>query len=389
MTRLHRHDQASIDDAVKIAVEITARFLVDLLTEVGRGIGEMDPLVALRETIKKRQGQLTGVLALAGVAGGVAAGTSVWAGGLGFFGSVGYWLGLVSLPLWVPALGGIVGSVALAGAGFALVSKLRNRSVMDAATLQLHIFSTLAWADGVLDEAEKAALAALRDELIGAGAKADEVEWICFKAPKTGEEFLVRAQGFPEEQRRGSLISGWQLVLKSSGDRVQADKVFLTLCRRLNLGAAAEELKSSAESTCRQSGEQFGAAVVATRYLGREMDGDALERAISILTSLDPSGAAAKQNEDARAIATTMASAAAAIAAVATGNVKLLPIIGRAYVALYPSVRERAGDSDALRERAIRLAKHLGASEAQTGAYLDELRAPIEGQAAKAKQKAA
>jgi hypothetical protein len=257
---------------------------------------------------------------------------------------------------------------------------------MDAAKLHLHVFSVLAWADGVLDEQEKASFQQVRDRLIGAGLTSEEVDSLWSRAPQTSDAFDLKAANFSEDHRRAVLVDGWQLVLMSKGDRKQAQEAFFRLCRRLNLGDAATELQAHAEVIFTQSGPQSAAAVVATAFIGGELDPKVIERALSILIRMDPSGAAANQSKDVRAAASTLAAAVAAVAAVATDNAKLLPIIGKAYASMYGAVLERGGSPATLRDRAIQLGSQLGVSQSETGEYVDELRSTIDAQFEKAQQ---
>lgn len=380
MRRPHRHDQAALDKAVHVFLDITVRWILSVLTELGSSRGQMEPLAALREALKQHAGQLTAALAAAGAASGAVAGTSIWLGSLGFFGSIGYWLGLVSLPLWAPVLGGLAGVVAGAGAGYAIAAGLQSRSTLDAAKLQLHVLSVLAWADGALDEQEHAALAGLQEQLIGAGVKAEKVAAILQQAPRSSESFALDAGKFPESRRRAALVDGWQLVLVSKGDREKAGQAFASLCRRLNLGAAATELQQTAAAMVGERGAQLGAALAAARFVGGELAPDALQRVLGTLTSMDPVQAAQRQSQTVQAAALSLSAAAAAVAAIATHNTRLLPIIGRAYAAAYGAVLERGGDAGSLRARAVQLGSELGVSADQTGAYVDELGATLSAQ---------
>ncbi len=68
-----------------------------------------------------------GVLGSAGLAGGAWAAASVWASSLGLWGSLGYALGFVSMPFWVPFAGGVAGLTAAGGAVYGALSLARSR----------------------------------------------------------------------------------------------------------------------------------------------------------------------------------------------------------------------------------------------------------------------
>ena len=70
---------------------------------------------------------VSGVLGSAGLAGGAWAAASVWASSLGLWGSVGYALGLVSMPFWIPVAGGVAGLTAAGGAVYGALSLARSR----------------------------------------------------------------------------------------------------------------------------------------------------------------------------------------------------------------------------------------------------------------------
>ena len=69
-----------------------------------------------------------GILGSAGLAGGAWAAISLWTGSLGLWGSLGYALGLVSMPVWVPVAGGVAGLTAAGGAVYGVLNLTRSRS---------------------------------------------------------------------------------------------------------------------------------------------------------------------------------------------------------------------------------------------------------------------
>jgi len=70
---------------------------------------------------------VSGVLGSAGIAGGAWAAISLWTSSLGLWGSLGYALGLVSMPVWVPVAGGVAGLTAAGGAIYGVLSLARSR----------------------------------------------------------------------------------------------------------------------------------------------------------------------------------------------------------------------------------------------------------------------
>src|SRR4051812_43268415 len=112
--RLNDRDQKELDALVrKVLVEIVVPYLVYVLREVFGRPG--DVLRNLKKVLADTSGQLGIVISAAGAAGGAAGGAALWAAGLGFWGSIGYSLGLISLPLWAPLAGAAVGLAAGVG----------------------------------------------------------------------------------------------------------------------------------------------------------------------------------------------------------------------------------------------------------------------------------
>lgn len=70
---------------------------------------------------------ISSVLGSAGIAGGAWAAISLWTGSLGFWGSLSYSLGLLSMPVWVPIVGSVAGLTAAGGAIYGVLSLARSR----------------------------------------------------------------------------------------------------------------------------------------------------------------------------------------------------------------------------------------------------------------------
>ena len=71
---------------------------------------------------------VSGILGSAGLAGGAWAAISLWTSSLGLWGGLGYTLGLISMPVWVPVAGGVAGLTAAGGAVYGVLSLARSRS---------------------------------------------------------------------------------------------------------------------------------------------------------------------------------------------------------------------------------------------------------------------
>ncbi|OQB47872.1 MAG: hypothetical protein BWY02_01963 [bacterium ADurb.Bin157] len=81
---------------------------------------------AISNFLEKQFPYISAALASAGVAGGAYLGATIWVSSLGFWPSIGYSLGIVSMPLWAPVAGALAGVIAVGGGLFGVTKYLQS-----------------------------------------------------------------------------------------------------------------------------------------------------------------------------------------------------------------------------------------------------------------------
>lgn len=116
----------ALADRGKEALQSLAVQLVSqLLSEAGQGKA-LDKIVSA--FARNQASLISGLLGSAGVAGGAWAAVSLWTSSLGLWGSIGYAMGWVSLPFWIPIAGGAAGLTAASGAIYSVLHLAKGRT---------------------------------------------------------------------------------------------------------------------------------------------------------------------------------------------------------------------------------------------------------------------
>ena len=103
---------------------LSVQFVSHLIEEGAKGEA-LDKIVS---SFTRNQAKIvSSILGGAGLATGAWAAISIWTSSLGLWGGVGYALGLVSMPVWVPFVGGAAGLTAAGGAIYGVLNLSKNR----------------------------------------------------------------------------------------------------------------------------------------------------------------------------------------------------------------------------------------------------------------------
>ena len=103
---------------------LSVQFVSHLIEEGSKGVA-LDKIVT---SFARNQAKIvSGILGGAGLATGAWAAISLWTSSLGLWGGVGYALGLVSMPVWVPFVGGAAGLTAAGGAIYGVLNLSKSR----------------------------------------------------------------------------------------------------------------------------------------------------------------------------------------------------------------------------------------------------------------------
>ena len=103
---------------------LSVQFVSHLIEEGFKGVA-IDKIV--NSFVRNRAKIVSGVLGSAGLATGAWAAISLWTSSLGLWGTFGYALGLVSMPMWVPGVGGAAGLTAAGGAIYGVLNLSKSR----------------------------------------------------------------------------------------------------------------------------------------------------------------------------------------------------------------------------------------------------------------------
>lgn len=354
----HLNPEVPRQVAVRVLLDSVQPVLSQALGALFRGTG--DPLSNLRRFIKRSSGPLAMAAATAGAAGGATSGVALWKASLRKPMWLMYELGLVTLPLAAPIVGGVMGLVLGATGAAYLISRARDADLLDQAKLHAQVFTVLLHAEGIDDTPRQRILEEIKDRLIGTGLKSDVVESIFLRAPLRIEELDIDVDHYELDSLRAVMTSAWQLLRAEGDSSPELEHIFTRLCRRLHLGDEITHIKAYAQEALEKQSARIGAAIDAARHIGADFDSETLSAAIEQLITLDPVRSAQERRQRALHTATDVAAVAGTLLAVGSGKGQLLPIIGQAVAALYAA---KSGDDAAtkrLQARAIDLLKHLG-----------------------------
>jgi len=369
LSRLNPEDMQQV--ILRLLLESFQPYLSQALGDVFDRRG--NPLANLRKFLKRTSGQLAVTVAAAGTAGGATSAVALWRASLRLRRGVGYRLGLVTVPLLTPLIGGLLGLGLAAGGAALLIGRLRSAEARTMARLHAQIFSIMLHADGVQDEQRLRILEEIKDRLIGSGLKSDEIEHLFSQAPRRPEELSLDADSYEPYVLRGVLISAWQLAQSQGEVAPAAVHAFRRMCLRLGLGDEVAAIQSQAQEALESQSVRIGAAIDAARHLGSDFDGAAIKDSLESLIALDPLGNAQRRRSAALRITTDVTAAAGAIAAVVSGTSQALPIIGQAYAAVHAAVASDEQATKRLQARALDLLTHLGVKPEDASAFLNPL----------------
>ena len=103
---------------------LAVQFVSQLFSEANEGKA-LDKIVSA--FARNQASLISGLLGSAGVAGGAWAAVSLWTSSLGLWSSVGYAIGWISLPFWIPLAGGAAGLTAAGGAIYGVLHLTKGR----------------------------------------------------------------------------------------------------------------------------------------------------------------------------------------------------------------------------------------------------------------------
>ena len=172
---------------------------------------------------------LSSLLTGAGAAGGIWAAFTLWTSSLGIWGSMGYALGLVTAPVWIPLAGGAAGLTAAGGAVFGALHLWRSRARKH--KLQAIIGFSKAMLNR--DEFDQADKEAIEDLLRQQQTSAKNIEELLATTPKTAQRLADQIDATDQWEVARHLFP---LVYAESGIITdQSRRCFDRICTYLDL----------------------------------------------------------------------------------------------------------------------------------------------------------
>ena len=209
--------------------DLALRLVAFVLEEVRRGRA-VD--VAAQAFSRHRRRVLGGIVGSVGVAGGAWAALTAWTGSLGVWGTVGLSLGLLSPPAWVPLAGGLAGLGAAGSAVAGALSLNRARARRRHLSAIIGLSREMAGTDGA--EGERL----LRGFLRFRGVSGDGARKLM---ATTAEQARRAAAGLSAEDRWDVARCIFPLVYQEDGVITAAGRRrFVRVCASLGLPAEAQ-----------------------------------------------------------------------------------------------------------------------------------------------------
>ena len=240
-----------------------------------------------------------GILGSAGLAGGAWAAISLWTGSLGLWGSLGYALGLVSMPVWVPVAGGVAGLTAAGGAVYGVLNLARSRSKARKLQSIIGFSKVLVARDEFQEEDERV----MRRFLKAQNLKKKKIQELLQTTPATAGELAHKHLSEKERMEVARYI--FPLVYTGNGLISPADRRrFARVCSQLQLdkGTATVISQDYRQRLDRQWAylhnlvhhlNYFANALI---FDGQEME--LLRELLDQLTKFDPRKTAAQKREN-------------------------------------------------------------------------------------------
>ncbi len=252
---------------------LAVQFVSHLTSERSKG-QRLDKIVGA--FARNQASLLSGLIGGAGVAGGAWAAVSVWSSSLGLWSSLGYAIGWISLPLWIPLVGGAAGLTAAGGAIYGVLhlhkgrqQKYRLRAIIG--------FSKMLTGRTTLEESDAKVL---RRFLQAQDIAEDEIAPLLATTPEEAEALATRH--LPIEVRREIARYIFPLVYQAHGVIGAADRRrFRTVCLRLDLGEeAAQDISKAYRQRLEDQWSYMGQLVALLTYFASQLGFDGREMEI-------------------------------------------------------------------------------------------------------------
>jgi hypothetical protein len=250
--------------------------------------GSRDLPRQIRKALSRSHKQVALALTGLGAAGGAAAATAAWESSLGVLATVGVWLGVITMPGWIPVAGMVAGGGATFGGAAFLVATMRRRHSFKLAHLRAQTRTTFAF-QLLTEEDARTALEPLIGILVHAGtSKNDVVGWLVEKPVRAIEELTVAPTSYTADERREALIEAWFFWRSLSRENPQAQPLHDRLCLWLGLMDERTTIRAEADRAFCAVSAEAGALFEAVRALVAKPDSPSLEAVLAPVLAMDP-----------------------------------------------------------------------------------------------------
>ncbi len=327
------------------------------------------PVKALARVLKENRGVPAAVAGVLAGAGGAAAGGGVAVATMGFWTGIGYWMGLVSLPLLWPIVGALVAFGGVGAGVYALLSKLSDGDKLRLAKLYAHTYTVIVFADGIKTKQEGEQITIFRDRLVSMGLKTAVVDSIFLSAPQTPDAFEFNPSDFTKDQLQMVMTEAWiaAVAADSAGPR-EADALD-RICARLAMGDMADTIRSKVTKITLESVRRTPAVAAAAAYSAPDIANSAAS-IFDALLNADFTGNARTRRGEILSSAITLGAAAAAISVVASGHPEALSIVAEGYAVARTAADDDPNAVKRVRKRSLELLSRLNVDQKQANEYL-------------------
>lgn len=319
--------------------------------------GKKDLSHQVRSALSRSHKEVALALTGLGAAGGAAAAVAAWQSSLGVLATVGVWLGVVTMPGWIPVAGMIAGGGATFGGAAFLVTTMRRRHSFKVAHLKAQTRSTVAF-QLLREEEARAALEPLIGILVHGGtSKSDVVRWLVDEPVRAVEDLTVVPSAYTLDERREALIEAWFFWRSLSRDHRDAQPLHDRLCLWLGLADERTTLRAEADRAFSAVSAEAGALFEAVRALVAMPDSPSLDAVLAPVLAMDPDPLSRERRRRSSRNGVGVASAANTATALHYGRASGMRLIALAYTAARNAV-ESDGRADAATRDALHVATH-------------------------------
>lgn len=294
---------------------------------------------------------LAGLVLPAAGAAGAAGAASIWVGSLGAISGIGYWLGVVSIPLWVPAAGFAAGAIGTVSAIAGFKSWSDSKKYFDFIKVYYSCLTLMKKADREITDSEIEQIEEWIDSLKITDAQKEELQ-------KIDVSYLSQVD-FPtwlEHEHKLQIIKGCWALAYCDGLATQESNLMVNLGEKLEF--TPDEITVIRDDVTKELEDRHSDLIsigTISSYLIPGMNDELREKMVDSLASLDTVAEAKGRLEDNIKIAkkgvNTAVDVAAVVVPLLTANPAAGKIISASYVLAKTLLSEQPEKMEEAKER--------------------------------------